>query len=397
MRPVVACSTSVSERKAGQPGRARRRVRPRPAHHLPAPLHRPHPPGRRVRPRRWATRRRCWPRCSSAAAAAGPRRAGAVVDVVVRDDTGRLTVVFFNQPWRAKQLAAGTEALFFGKVGEYRGTRQMVNPVVDVRGRRGRRGPAATLRILPVYPASAKAGLTSWEIGAFVAEALERAGEFADPLPAEWRSSLDLWDRTDGLRRHPPARVARRGRRRPAAGWPSTSSSACSWPWCCAAGPSRSTPGPCTTTCRRARSPAPSTRHPGGPLPGRPALRAHHGPAPGPGGHRGRPGRARSPCTGCSRATSARARRWWRWPRCWPRSRAATRARSMVPTEVLAEQHFAAVRALLGRPRGPRRHGRRRGAGASCSPAGSRARRAPPCSTGWPRAPSTSWSAPTPC
>ena len=55
-----------------------------------------------------------------------------MVDVVVRDDTGRLKIVFFNQPWRAKQLEAGTEAIFFGKVGEYRGSRQMVNPVVDV-------------------------------------------------------------------------------------------------------------------------------------------------------------------------------------------------------------------------------------------------------------------------
>ena len=125
------------------------------------------------------------------------RNGRAVVDLVVRDETGRLAVVFFNQPWRAKQLEAGTEAIFFGKVGEYRGTRQMVNPVVDVVAgvTPGRR----TLRILPIYPASAKAGLTSWEIGECVEEALGRAGDFVDPLPAAWRSSLDLWDRTDAF------------------------------------------------------------------------------------------------------------------------------------------------------------------------------------------------------
>jgi ATP-dependent DNA helicase RecG len=55
-----------------------------------------------------------------------------MVEVTVRDDTGTLGVVFFNQPWRAKQLREGTEAIFWGKVGEYRGARQMVNPVVDV-------------------------------------------------------------------------------------------------------------------------------------------------------------------------------------------------------------------------------------------------------------------------
>ncbi len=125
------------------------------------------------------------------------RTGRAVVDVVVRDDTGRLKIVFFNQPWRSKQLEAGTEAIFFGKVTEYRGTRQMANPVVDVVAgvTPGRR----TLRILPVYPASAKVGLTSWEISEFVAEALVRAGEFADPLPAEWRASIDLWGRTEAF------------------------------------------------------------------------------------------------------------------------------------------------------------------------------------------------------
>ena len=125
------------------------------------------------------------------------RNGRAVVDLVVRDETGRLAVVFFNQPWRAKQLEAGTEAIFFGKVGEYRGTRQMVNPVVDVVAgvTPGRR----TLRILPVYPASAKAGLTSWEIGECVEEALARAGELADPLPERWRSDLELWDRTQSF------------------------------------------------------------------------------------------------------------------------------------------------------------------------------------------------------
>jgi ATP-dependent DNA helicase RecG len=118
----------------------------------------------------------------------------AVVDVVVRDETGRLAIVFFNQPWRVKQLEEGTEAILFGKVGEYRGTRQMVNPVVDVVA--GMSPGRRTLRILPVYPASAKSGLTSWEIGNFVEEALSRAGEFLDPLPPVWREQLDLWGRT---------------------------------------------------------------------------------------------------------------------------------------------------------------------------------------------------------
>ncbi len=125
------------------------------------------------------------------------RNGRAVVDVAVRDDTGRLAIVFFNQPWRAQQLEAGTEAIFFGKVGLYRGTRQMVNPVVDVVAAMG--PGRRTLRILPVYPASAKAGLTSWEIGTCVEEALARAGELTDPLPEGVRTSLGLWGRTEAF------------------------------------------------------------------------------------------------------------------------------------------------------------------------------------------------------
>jgi ATP-dependent DNA helicase RecG len=131
------------------------------------------------------------------------RHRRAPVVITVRDQTGALEVVFFNQPWRAKQLTEGTEAIFWGKVGDYKGTRQMANPVVDVVAGIDEPilgTPRRTLRILPIYPASAKAGLTSWEIGTFVEEALGRAGEFADPLGEQWRTSLDLWDRTAAMR-----------------------------------------------------------------------------------------------------------------------------------------------------------------------------------------------------
>ena len=126
----------------------------------------------------------------------------------------------------------------------------MTNPVVDVVA--GVTPGRKTLRILPVYPASAKVGLTSWEIGEFVAEALERAGEFADPLPEQWRTSIDLWERTEAFRAIHGPESSTSSRRR-GAGWSSTSSSGCNWRSCCAGGPSRTTPAPCTTPCRRAR------------------------------------------------------------------------------------------------------------------------------------------------
>ena len=117
------------------------------------------------------------------------RQGRALVELQVDDGTGSLTVTFFNQAWRAKQLPVGTEALFFGKLDTYRGRRQFTNPVVDLVGNR-------TGRIVPIYPTSEKAGIAGWEFGEWIAEALRRAGELADPLPKTWRQSLDLVDRT---------------------------------------------------------------------------------------------------------------------------------------------------------------------------------------------------------
>ena len=117
------------------------------------------------------------------------RHGRTIAEIEVYDGTGYLRCTFFNQGWRAKQLPVGTTAVFFGKVDLYRGRRQMTNPVVDLIGDR-------TGRIVPVYPQSEKADLKTWEIAAWVEEALERAGEFVDPLPVEWRDRLDLVDRT---------------------------------------------------------------------------------------------------------------------------------------------------------------------------------------------------------
>ena len=130
------------------------------------------------------------------------RQGRAIVEVDVFDGSSYLRCVFFNQPWRSKQLTAGVEAVFFGKLELYRGRRQMTNPVVDLVGNR-------TGRIIPVYPQSEKAGLTTWELGEWVEEALERAGAFADPLPEEWRDRLDVVDRTWAFRQiHSPESMA---------------------------------------------------------------------------------------------------------------------------------------------------------------------------------------------
>ncbi len=138
------------------------------------------------------------------------RNGRSLVDIDVFDGSSYLRCSFFNQPWRGRQLETGTEVLIFGKLERFRGTRQMVNPVVDMVGDR-------TGRIVPIYPQSEKAGVTTWELGGWVDEALERAGTLVDPVPVEWRDRLDLVDRTWAMHQihHPeswPAMEAARKR-----------------------------------------------------------------------------------------------------------------------------------------------------------------------------------------
>jgi ATP-dependent DNA helicase RecG len=136
------------------------------------------------------------------------RQGRSIVELEVDDGSGTMKVTFFNQPWRTKQLPAGTEAIFFGRLDVYRGRRQFTNPVVDLVGNR-------TGRIVPIYPTSEKSGIAGWEFGEWVEEALRRAGSLHDPLPPRWRAELDLMDRSAAFRAiHAPNSFEEKGRAR---------------------------------------------------------------------------------------------------------------------------------------------------------------------------------------
>ena len=117
-----------------------------------------------------------------------------IVTVDVKDDTGTLKLTFFNQPWRQKQLTEGMSAVVFGKAENFRGRRQMTNPLVDLVGDR-------TGRIVPIYPQSDKAGIATWDISRWIDETLRRAGDrgFAEPLPHTIRQQHDLIGRAQAF------------------------------------------------------------------------------------------------------------------------------------------------------------------------------------------------------
>jgi ATP-dependent DNA helicase RecG len=126
------------------------------------------------------------------------RQRRAIVEAEVFDGTSYLRLTFFNQPWRERQLVLGTEAAFFGRVEQYRGRRQMINPVVDILGKEG----DETGTLVPVYPASGKADVHTWQLRRFVRNALDRTQQrgLADPLEDAVRARHALVPRTNAYR-----------------------------------------------------------------------------------------------------------------------------------------------------------------------------------------------------
>ena len=123
----------------------------------------------------------------------GPSR----VNVTLADDTGTLKMVFFNQPWREKQLGVGSLVAVHGRVSSFRGDVQMANPTVDVLGDPGERPRP----IVAVYPQSEKIDLPSWIVRRAIEETLSRSRSrgIADPVPESIREENSLVSRGDAL------------------------------------------------------------------------------------------------------------------------------------------------------------------------------------------------------
>ncbi|MFM8553770.1 MAG: ATP-dependent DNA helicase RecG [Acidimicrobiales bacterium] len=129
-----------------------------------------------------------------------------MVTVRTSDDSGRLSLTFFNQGWREKQLVPGLTIAVFGKPERYRGYLQMTNPVVDLIGDR-------TGRIVPVYPQSDKSRITTWDLARWIESTLARCVPrgIADPVPGDVIGSLRLVERGTALHDiHLPESIAHR-------------------------------------------------------------------------------------------------------------------------------------------------------------------------------------------
>jgi ATP-dependent DNA helicase RecG len=115
-------------------------------------------------------------------------RKGSIFEVVVTDGKDKLSLTFFNQAWREKDLRVGRQGLFAGKVGVFKGKRQLAHPDYELIPDGNDVESAADEfagKFLPVYPAASK--MPSWKIAQCIDLAIQGLDEVPDFLPNEIR------------------------------------------------------------------------------------------------------------------------------------------------------------------------------------------------------------------
>ena len=117
-------------------------------------------------------------------------RKGSIFEVVVTDGTDKLSLTFFNQAWREKELKVGRQGLFAGKVGIFNNKKQLSHPDYEMIPDGDDVDAAANsfaAKFLPVYPATAK--MPSWKISKCVEMAVDSLDEVVDYLPESIRTA----------------------------------------------------------------------------------------------------------------------------------------------------------------------------------------------------------------
>jgi ATP-dependent DNA helicase RecG len=108
-----------------------------------------------------------------------------IVEVTIVDNNReKMSLTFFNQAWREKEMRIGRQGLFAGKIGTFKGTRQLAHPELEwLPGDSDVEDAIESFadKYLPIYPATSK--FPSWKIAKALEIVLDSLDQVEDYLP----------------------------------------------------------------------------------------------------------------------------------------------------------------------------------------------------------------------
>jgi len=121
---------------------------------------------------------------------------GSILEVLVTDGTESLVITFFNQAWRERELRTGQRGLFAGTVSSFRERRQLAHPqYLLLNDDNAELAEGFAGAIIPVYPSSKS--VTSWQVHKAMGVVLDGLGpeiDRSDAIPEGVRAELGLVD-----------------------------------------------------------------------------------------------------------------------------------------------------------------------------------------------------------
>ena len=128
-------------------------------------------------------------------------RRGTILEAVVTDGRDRVSLTFFNQRWRERDLQVGRRGLFAGQVSVFRGSAQLTHPEFLLFPSGLDEDPLQVLEfagaLIPIYPASS--AVTTWQLQKAVAVLLDQMGELPDPIPEPMLAESGMVSLTEAL------------------------------------------------------------------------------------------------------------------------------------------------------------------------------------------------------
>jgi len=127
------------------------------------------------------------------------RRGSTILTVAVGDETGRIDLVFFNQPYLKDKFKQGDSVMVSGTVGLYRGEKQINSPDCELLPETQDVELIHTGRIVPVYPLTA--GITQRMMRRIISAGLEKCrGAVDENLPGPVMRKMGFMRREEAFR-----------------------------------------------------------------------------------------------------------------------------------------------------------------------------------------------------